>query len=404
MAVNLKLPKKVHSVNGVRIGTACAGIKQTKRDDIALFVFDVGTVVAGVYTQSHFAAAPVLIAKDHEWTSTSWIINSGNANAATGDRGKNDASKTCKVVGAQLFQSDHTVQPFSTGVIGEFLPMDKVEAAVSDAVSALDPSSWELAAKAIMTTDTQPKIASSQITIDDQLITFTGIAKGSGMIKPDMATMLAFMASDVRIERPVLKEMTKEITEKSFNRITVDGDTSTNDCFMLACTGAVDMLPIKDTKDSRYTKVKEGLVDLARTLAQAIVRDGEGATKFVSVIVEGGADEEECLTVAYSIAESPLIKTALFAGDPNWGRFCMAIGKAPIIDVDTRLISLWLDDVLVANAGMLSESYTEEEGARVLGNDEFSVKIDLGRGPARTEIWTTDLSYEYVKINSEYRT
>jgi len=404
VAVNLKLPKKVHSVNGVRIGTACAGIKQTKRDDIALFVFDVGTVVAGVYTQSHFAAAPVLIAKDHEPTSTSWIINSGNANAATGDRGKNDASKTCEVVGAQLFQSDDTVQPFSTGVIGEFLPMDKLEAAISDAVSALDPSSWERAARAIMTTDTQPKIASSQITVDDQLITFTGIAKGSGMIKPDMATMLAFIASDVLIERPVLKEMTKEISEKSFNRITVDGDTSTNDCFMLACTGAVDMLSIKDTNDSRYTKVKEGLVDLARTLAQAIVRDGEGATKFVSVIVEGGADEEECLTVAYSIAESPLIKTALFAGDPNWGRFCMAIGKAPIMDVDTRLIRLWLDDVLVANAGMLSESYTEEEGARVLGNNEFSVKIDLGRGSASTEIWTTDLSYEYVKINSEYRT
>ncbi len=404
MAVNLVSPKKIHVVRGVRLGTACAGIKQTERDDIALFCFDEGTVVAGVYTQSHFAAAPVLIAKKNESTSSCWVVNSGNANAATGSRGEADARKTCRIVGDRLSRPEKSVQPFSTGVIGEFLAMDRVEFAIDDAVSSLDPSSWESAARAIMTTDTQPKLVSSQIDLDGQLITFTGIAKGSGMIRPDMATMLAFIASDIKVERRVLKELTQEVSEMSFNRITVDGDTSTNDCFMVACTGAADMSPITDVADSRYAEIRAVLGDHAKTLAQSIVRDGEGATKFVSVIIEGGANEEECLAVAYSIAESPLVKTALFAGDPNWGRFCMAIGKAPIENVDTSLIELRLDDVLVARAGMLSESYNEIEGSKVLGKEEFSVRINLGRGQTSTEIWTSDLSYDYVKINAEYRT
>ena len=404
MAVKLAIPEKIHAVQGVQVGTACAGIKQNERDDIALICFDEGTVVVGVYTQSHFAAAPVLIAKENESTGSAWIINSGNANAATGHRGEADARKTCGIVGDRLSRADNSIQPFSTGVIGEFMPMDKVELAIDKAVASLDPESWESAARAIMTTDTQPKIVSSQLFLDGQLITLTGIAKGSGMIRPDMATMLAFMACDIAIDRTLLKDLIKEISEGSFNRITVDGDTSTNDCFMLACTGAAEMSPITDKADYRYAEIRKLLADSARTLAQSIVRDGEGATKFVSVIVEGGANEQECLSVAYSIAESPLIKTALFAGDPNWGRFCMAIGKAPIEEVDTSLIELWLDDVLVAREGMLSDSYNEIDGSRVLGKDEFSVRIVLGRGLSSTEIWTTDLSYDYVKINAEYRT
>ena len=404
MAVNLTVPEKIHPVRGVLVGTACAGIKQTERDDIALFCFDEGSVVAGVYTQSHFAAAPVSIAKENEATSSCWIVNSGNANAATGNQGEADARRTCSILGDRLSRSDKAIQPFSTGVIGEFLPMDRIESAIDEAVSIMAPNVWEQAAKAIMTTDTLPKLVSSQVYLDDQLITFTGIAKGSGMIRPDMATMLAFIASDIAVERTVLKGLIEEVSEMSFNRITVDGDTSTNDCFMVACTGAAEMSPITDRTDSRYGEMRTVLSDHAKTLAQSIVRDGEGATKFVSVVVDGGANEQECLAVAYSIAESPLVKTALFAGDPNWGRFCMAIGKAPIEDVDTSLIELRLDDLLVAKAGMLSESYAEAEGAKVLGQKEFSVKINLGRGDASTEIWTTDLSYDYVKINAEYRT
>ena len=404
MPVNLSNPEVVHPVAGVRIGTACAEIKQSKRDDLALFVFDPGTHIAGVYTKSHFMAAPVIVAKENEQSSLSWLVNSGNANAATGNRGETDARETCQLVGESLGLSSSSVQPFSTGVIGEFLPMRRLAGAISEASTKLDSGGWERAATAIMTTDTRSKIVSSQTNIAGQLITITGIAKGSGMIKPDMATMLAFIASDISIERTLLKKLLAEICDKSFNRITVDGDTSTNDCFMLACTGAADMPMISSEADQRYEQVKTVFLKQARILAQSIVRDGEGATKFISVLVQGGVDEEECLAVAYSIAESPLVKTALFAGDPNWGRFCMAIGKAPVDYIDTSLVELWLDDVLVAKEGMLSSSYSEDQGVKVLAKDEFLVKVCLGRGDSSTEIWTTDLSYDYVKINAEYRT
>ena len=404
MPVNLSNPEVVHPVAGVRIGTACAEIKQSKRDDLALFVFDPGTHIAGVYTKSHFMAAPVIVAKENEQSSLSWLVNSGNANAATGNRGETDARKTCQLVGERLGLSNSSVQPFSTGVIGEFLPMSRLTGAILEASTKLDSGGWERAATAIMTTDTRSKIVSSQTNIAGQLITITGIAKGSGMIKPDMATMLAFIASDISIERTLLKKLLAEICDKSFNRITVDGDTSTNDCFMLACTGAADMPMISSEADQRYEQVKSVFLEQARILAQSIVRDGEGATKFISVLVQGGVDEEECLAVAYSIAESPLVKTALFAGDPNWGRFCMAIGKAPVDNIDTSLVELWLDDVLVAKEGMLSSSYSEDQGVKVLAKDEFLVKVCLGRGDSSAEIWTTDLSYDYVKINAEYRT
>ena len=263
---------------------------------------------------------------------------------------------------------------------------------------------WGKAAEAIMTTDTTRKIVSSQTTIAGHLITITGIAKGSGMIKPNMATMLAFIASDISIEKVLLKKLVTEISDKSFNRITVDGDTSTNDCFMLACTGLSNIPAISNETDPRYAQVKSVFLNHATTLAQSIVRDGEGATKFVSVLVEGGVDEDECLAVAYSIGDSPLIKTALFAEDPNWGRFCMAIGKAPVEHIDTNLVELWLDDVLVAKEGMLNSSYNEDQGTKVLEKDEFLVKVRLGRGSASAQIWTTDLSHDYVKINAEYRT
>ena len=404
MPVNLNNPEVVHPVAGVRIGTACAEIKQSKRDDLALFVFDPGTHIAGVYTKSHFTAAPVIVAKENEQSSLSWLVNSGNANAATGYRGETDARKTCQLVGERLGLSNSSVQPFSTGVIGEFLPMSRLARAISEASTKLESDGWARAATAIMTTDTRSKIVSSQTNIAGQLITVTGIAKGSGMIKPDMATMLAFIASDVSIERTLLKKLLAEICNKSFNRITVDGDTSTNDCFMLACTGAADMPMISSEADPRYEQVKIVFLEQARILAQSIVRDGEGATKFISVLVQGGIDEEECLAVAYSIAESPLVKTALFAGDPNWGRFCMAIGKAPVDRIDISLVELWLDDVLVAKEGMLSSSYSEDQGVKVLAKDEFLVKVCLGRGDSSAEIWTTDLSYDYVKINAEYRT
>ena len=404
MPVNLSNPEVVHPVAGVRIGTACAEIKQSKRDDLALFFFDPGTHIAGVYTKSHFMAAPVIVAKENEQSSLSWLVNSGNANAATGNRGETDARKTCQLVGESLGLSNSSVQPFSTGVIGEFLPMSRLAGAISEASTKLDSGGWERAATAIMTTDTRSKIVSSQTNIAGQLITITGIAKGSGMIKPDMATMLAFIASDISIESSLLKKLLAEICDKSFNRITVDGDTSTNDCFMLACTGAADMPMISSEADQRYEQVKRVFLEQARILAQSIVRDGEGATKFISVLVQGGVDEEECLAVAYSIAESPLVKTALFAGDPNWGRFCMAIGKAPVDNIDTSLVELWLDDVLVAKEGMLSSSYSEDQGVKVLAKDEFLVKVCLGRGDSSAEIWTTDLSYDYIKINAEYRT
>ena len=404
MPVNLLVPENIYQVPGVRLGTSCAGIKQTDRDDVALIVFESGTSVAGVYTQSSFKAAPVVVAKENEDKSLAWVINSGNANAATGSRGEEDARSTCEVVASEVLGEASSVQPFSTGVIGEFLPMEKLATGIKKAFQALDLDAWLQAAKAIMTTDTTPKITSSRHKLGEAEVTVTGISKGAGMMRPNMATMLAFIASDAAVDKKILKELVKEVADSSFNRITIDGDTSTNDCFMVGCTGLADMLPIQDKQDPRYLSLKSLLIMHSQELAQAIVRDGEGATKFVTVRVEGGLDEKECLAVAYSIAESPLVKTALFAGDANWGRLCMAIGKAPVENLDNSLVGLWLDDVSVATRGMLSDSYDDAQGAGVLAKSEFLIRVDLGRGPCSADIWTTDLSYDYVKINAEYRT
>lgn len=402
MAVNLVEPDTLMPVPGVRLAATRTGIKEASRDDLALAVFDEGTVIAGVYTQSAFTAPPVDLAKER-LTPLAWIVNSGNANAATGQPGRDDAIAVCDAVAQELGLRGDNIQPFSTGVIGERLDVSKICAAVPALAQSLSPDQWLSFGKAIMTTDTVTKAASKRISIDGTDITLTGVAKGSGMIKPNMATMLGYIACNASVTPEVLDTMVQEVANGSFNRITVDGDTSTNDCFMLAATGKGEMTTINSVADEHYVALKQAVLEVAQTLAQAIVRDGEGATKFVTITVAGGEHPQECLEVAYTVAESPLVKTALFAGDANWGRFCMAIGRAEVAELDQSRISLWLDKVQVASGGLMADDYTEEAGSSVLAQDEFRVLIDLGRGEASETVWTTDLSYEYVRINAEYR-
>ena len=402
MAVNLVEPNALTPVPGVRLAAVRTGIKDAPRDDLALAVFDEGTAIAGVYTQSAFAAPPVDLAKERV-TPRAWIVNSGNANAATGQPGRADAIAVCEVVAQELGLQGHDIQPFSTGVIGERLDVARINAAVPALVQGLSSDHWLAYGRAIMTTDTVTKAVSKRVRVDGSDIIVTGVAKGSGMIKPNMATMLAYIASNAAVVPEALDKMVQEVANESFNRITVDGDTSTNDCFMLAATGKSEMAAINSVADERYPRLKQVVLEVAQTLAQAIVRDGEGATKFVTVTVAGGEHPQECLEVAYTVAESPLVKTALFAGDANWGRFCMAIGRAEVAELDPSRVSLWLDDVQVASGGLMSDDYTEDAGASVLAHDEFRVLIDLGRGDASQTVWTTDLSYEYVRINAEYR-
>jgi glutamate N-acetyltransferase / amino-acid N-acetyltransferase len=404
MAVNLSAPEVLLPVPGVRVGSANAGIKQTQRHDMALFEFVTGTRVAGVYTQSHFAAAPVLIARERQTASRAWLVNSGNANAATGEPGFKDAKGVCAHAARLLQVADEQVQPFSTGVIGERLPVAKMQKGLESAYASLSEEGWLAAARAIMTTDTVPKGLSRQVCIDGKTITITGIAKGSGMIKPNMATMLAYVACDAQVAAGTVDLLIRDAVARSFNRITVDGDTSTNDCFMLACTGAAANNIIDGRDHPDYAVLAAAVTEIATMLAQALVRDGEGATKFVTVTVRGGKNAEDCLAVAYTVAESPLVKTALFAGDANWGRFCMAIGRAPVDQLDPQHVQLWLDDVQVAQNGLMAASYTEERGAAVLAQDEFVITIEIGGGSASETVWTTDLSYDYVRINAEYRT
>ncbi len=404
MAVNLEPVTHLEPVPGVKVAAAAAAVKYTDRLDVAVFEFAEGTDVGGVFTQSHFAAAPVVVARSNESGSSAWVVNSGNANAATGTRGEADASDVCSHTARLLQRAPESVLPFSTGVIGERLPVERINQAVDECYRNLRPDGWIDAANAIMTTDTVPKGMSSRIQLGDVEITMTGIAKGSGMIKPDMATMLAYVACDARVAPGVAKMLVQDAVAVSFNRITVDGDTSTNDCFMFACTGLADNDLIDGRNHPLYAQLLEGLTKLATYLAQALVRDGEGATKFVTVKVTGGLSAEDCLGVAYAIAESPLVKTAMFAGDANWGRFCMAIGKANVREIDPNRVALWLDDVQVAEHGMARTDYTEEAGARVMAEPEFTVHVDLGLGEAAETVWTTDLSYDYIKINAEYRT
>ena len=410
MAVNLPPVSELRAVPGIRIGTAAAGIKYRARDDLAVFALDPGSTVGGIFTQSSFRAAPVAVAAERLGAARGLVVNSGNANAATGARGLADARSSCAIAADVLGCHANEVLPFSTGVIGEFLPMDRVAEGIRQAGRAFRDDAWLSAARAIMTTDTQPKGVSGRFEIGGCDVTATAICKGSGMIRPDMATLLAFLGTDASLSAEAVQALARDLGERSFNRLTIDGDTSTNDSFVVAATGYANGHANGYAKgragvgDEYYDALLAAFTPLAVDLAERTVRDGEGATKFVTVTVQGGASADECLRAAYTVAHSPLVKTALFAGDPNWGRFCMAIGRAGVEALDPAGVSLHLDDVCVADGGLVARSYTEEQGAAVMARDEFTVRIDLGRGDCAETVWTSDLSYEYVRINAEYRT
>jgi glutamate N-acetyltransferase/amino-acid N-acetyltransferase len=411
MPVNLSAPdpSALFAVPGVALGIAQAGIRKTNRKDLLLVRLDEGARVAGVFTRNRFCAAPVIVAREHLARAASGspiralVVNTGNANAGTGERGLADANATCKAAAALLGCGATQVLPFSTGVIMEPLPVDRVIEGLAVCVQKLEPRAWASAAEAIMTTDTVPKATSMRYRLGAAQITVTGIAKGAGMIEPNMATMLGFIATDAAVSAPLVQQAVRYAAERSFNCISVDGDTSTNDSFVLIATGRSDTAEIVDEKSQEYQAFRDAVTEVAVRLAQAIVRDGEGATKFITIAVEGGLNEAECRRVAYSIAHSPLVKTAFFASDPNLGRILAAIGNAGIADLDVGCIELYLDDVLVAKNGGRYECYDEAEGQRVMKQSEITVRVVLGRGAAQARVWTCDLSHDYVSINADYR-
>ncbi|HUH92321.1 MAG TPA: bifunctional glutamate N-acetyltransferase/amino-acid acetyltransferase ArgJ [Casimicrobiaceae bacterium] len=398
-------PEELLPVRGVALGTAAARIKNWSRDDLLLIALAAGSEAAGVFTRNRFCAAPVTVCREHLARRDSvraLVINAGNANAGTGAKGLADVHAICGAVGVALGCEAHQVLPFSTGVIMEPLPIERMLAAIPACRSKLGADRWDAAARAIMTTDTVPKAASRRVRAGGVDLTMSGVAKGSGMIAPNLATLLAFVATDAPLSRPLLDELTPEIAAQSFNRITVDGDTSTNDSFVLAATHGAAVPPIERRDDPRLAPVRDALTEIAVELAQAIVRDGEGATKFITLVVEGGRDAAECDRVARSIAHSPLVKTAFFASDPNLGRILSAIGNAGA-DLDPLRVSFWLDEVLVVVDGGRASSYREEDGKRVMAKSEIAVRVALGRGEARATLWTCDLSHGYVSINADYR-
>lgn len=408
MPVNLMPPEadELLPVPGVRLGTAAAGIKYDDRDDVTLIQLDAGTQIAGVFTTNRFCAAPVTIAKAHLAEADSiraLVINTGNANAGTGQTGIDHARQTCQAMAALLNCEPNQVLPFSTGVILEPLPVHQLIQALPKAQTAAIEHNWRTAADAILTTDIVAKGISRQITLHGQTITITGISKGSGMIHPNMATMLAYIATDAPIAAPLLQQMLQQINQQSFNCICVDGDTSTNDAFMLMATGKADIAEINHPDSDEALCLQQALTDIAIYLAQAIVRDGEGATKFITVHVEGGRDYQECKQIGYALARSPLVKTAFFASDPNLGRLLAAIGYAGIDDLDVDQVQLYLDETLVAEQGGRAATYQESTGQRIMQQNEISVTIKLHRGQARATLWTCDFSYDYVKINADYR-
>lgn len=392
-------------VAGIKLGISSAGIKTPGRKDVVLLELCEGAEVAAVFTRNAFCAAPVSIAKAHlqQGDTRLLLVNTGNANAGTGQRGLADALLCCKSLSEQADCAVHQVLPFSTGVIGEPLPVEKIAAAMPDLIAGLADDRWAEAAAGIMTTDTRPKAASRRLQLGGETVTITGMAKGAGMIKPNMATMLAYVATDAAIPEAELQALLNRVNERSFNRITVDGDTSTNDACVLVASGAgkVDYSALDDA--DRET-LEAQLQELFIELAQGLVRDGEGASKFVGVRVDGGASVEECLAVAYTVAESPLVKTALFASDPNWGRILAAIGRAGVAALDVDRISVRLNGVLIAEQGGRASSYTEAAGQAVMDQEEIEIAIDLQRGSCSETVWTTDLSHDYVRINAEYRT
>jgi glutamate N-acetyltransferase/amino-acid N-acetyltransferase len=408
MPVNLSAPDPASllPVAGVELGWAEAGIRKVGRKDLLLVRLDAGASVAGVFTRNRFCAAPVLICREHLAAGDgvrALLVNTGNANAGTGTTGLADARATCAEVARLLGCRPRQVLPFSTGVIMEPLPVDRLLAGLPQAQDRLARGHWAEAAEAIMTTDTVPKAASRRVEIDGRAVTVTGIAKGAGMIRPDMATMLAFIATDAAVALALWRELATEVADLSFNRITVDGDTSTNDSLILIATGAAGLAPIESAADPRLPALRAALIEVAQHLAQAIVRDGEGATKFIEIVVDGAASRDEAARVAYSIAHSPLVKTAFFASDPNLGRILAAVGNAGLADLDPQRVQLHLNDVWVARDGGRNSEYREQDGQRVMKGEEIRVRVELGRGPASAMVWTCDLSHEYVRINADYR-
>jgi glutamate N-acetyltransferase/amino-acid N-acetyltransferase len=407
MPVNLKAPnpQDLHPVAGVKMGIAMAGVRKADRRDLTVVTLDEGSQVAGVFTRNRFCAAPVQLCRRHlaaDVGTRAILINTGNANAGTGDDGLVRALSTCVALARHLDISPEQVLPFSTGVIMESLPNDRIESGLPAALADLKADGWAAAAEAIMTTDTVPKAVSRQLAIGGKTVTITGISKGAGMIRPNMATMLGFIATDAAIAPSLMNGLVQDAADRSFNRITIDGDTSTNDSFLLIATGA-GTLEVNSVDSPEYRELAAAVTELSVFLAQAIVRDGEGATKFITVQIDGGRTDAECRQVAYAIAHSPLVKTAFFASDPNLGRILAAVGYAGIDDLDQTTIDLFLDDVHVARAGGRNPSYLEADGQRVMKQSEITVRVDLHRGGESATVWTCDLSHDYVSINADYR-
>jgi len=406
MAIGLKIPEDILPVEGIRLSACSAGIYKKSRADVALIAFDLSASCAAVFTRNLFCAAPVIIARKHiqKGPSGYCLINAGNANAGTGERGIDDALKVCKKLAQPTGSRVEAILPFSTGVIGEFIPVEKICNVIPDLISNLDKNNWMDCAKAIMTTDTIPKAVSRTIKLEGETIVITGLAKGSGMIRPDMATMLAFLGTNAAVEQYVLNEMLITAVNKSFNRICVDGDTSTNDACVLVATGKSKMNTITDINSQDGQILQAAIVNVCADLAQSIIRDGEGASKFITLRVFEGKTSDECLAIAYAIATSPLVKTALFASDPNWGRILAAIGRSGIPDLDITNVEIYLNNICIVEKGMRSDKYNESTGITEMAKDDIVIDVYLGRGDINETIWTCDLSFEYVRINAEYRT
>ena len=408
MPVNLQapVPEQLHPVAGVRLGIAEAGVRKAHRKDLVVIELAEGSAVAGVFTQNRYCAAPVQVCREHLAAGAAvraLVINTGNANAGTGADGLARARRTAAALAAQVGVQPQQVLPFSTGVIMETLPVERIEAGLPAALADLSASNWGRAAEGIMTTDTLPKAASRQVQIGGKTVTVTGISKGAGMIRPNMATMLGFVATDAVIAPALLQPLVKAAADASFNRITIDGDTSTNDSFVLIATGQAGHAEITALDSAEGQALQAAVFAVAQQLAQAIVRDGEGATKFITVQIDGGQTEAECQLAAYAIAHSPLVKTAFFASDPNLGRILAAVGYAGIADLDQTRIEMFLDDVHVVTQGGRNPAYREEDGQRVMKQAEITVRVHLGRGTASATVWTCDLSHDYVSINADYR-
>ena len=409
MPVNLTVTPadQLAPIAGLRIGVVEAGVRKANRKDVTVMLLDEGASVGAVFTQNRYCAAPVQVSRQHlaadQVSIRALVINTGNANAGTGEPGLQAARQTCQAMAQLIGVKDSQILPFSTGVIMENLPVDRIEAALPKAIEVAKEDNWLVAAEGIMTTDTQPKAYSTTAEVDGVKITVTGISKGAGMIRPNMATMLGFLATDAKVDQAVMAQLARELADGSFNRITIDGDTSTNDSFVVIATNKANNAVVNSLDSAAGQALKAAMLKVARLLAQAIVRDGEGATKFITVQVEGGKTAEECRLAAYAIAHSPLVKTAFFASDPNLGRILAAVGYAGITDLDQSLIELYLDDVHVVTRGGRNPAYQEEQGQKVMKQSEILVRVNLGRGQAQDTVWTCDFSHDYVTINADYR-